>query len=397
MENHDHLIPIFHKYLNNQCSPAEVAELLAYFRLEANSELLSSLILQHLQQDETDINEGPVNDATFDKIFTAVNQQIDLQGPPVRTIGRRINYWMGIAASLLVIISTTLYIYFNKPQPENNLTQINPHQADIAPGGNKATLTLANGSVITLNDARNGQLAQQKNSVVNKAKDGEVVYQADNQQTVAAVELNTITTPRGGQYAVVLPDGSKVWLNAASSLKFPVAFTGAERNVELTGEAYFEVAKNRLKPFKVTFNGTTVEVLGTHFNIMAYADEAKTRTTLLEGSVRISRNGKNGLLKPGQQADIDTKNNISITEADTEQAMAWKNGYFKFNRDNIQTIMRQLSRWYDIDVIYDGSIPTDEFVGKIRRNANVSEVLRVLELNNVHFKIANKKIIVTNV
>jgi transmembrane sensor len=398
LKNHDYLIPIFHKYLNNQCSPAEVAELLAYFRMEGDHGLLRPLILQQLEKNTTDITEETVDEAAFDRIFLAVSKQIDSQEQHVPIIRRRLHYWVGIAASLFMVFAIGLYLHHNNQQPGNSISQNKPNHTDIAPGGNKAKLTLSNGSIITLDGAKNGQIARQKTGIVNKDKDGEVVYQSNDNQAVANVtELNTITTPRGGQYTVVLPDGSKVWLNAASSLKFPVAFTGPERNVELTGEAYFEVAKNKQKPFKVSVNGATVEVLGTHFNIMAYSDEAKLRTTLLEGSVKISKGDKDGLLKPGMQADIDKQNNIKITEADTEQAMAWKNGYFKFSRDNIQTIMRQLSRWYDIDVVYDGSIPNDEFVGKIRRNANVSEVLRVLELNNVHFKIVNKKIIVTNI
>ena len=401
MENHHHLIPIFHKYLNNQCSPAEVAELLAHFRTEKEHALLRSLILQQLENfiDEASTKEQ-VDEPVFDRIFAGVSTQIDQhQQAVVPVIGKRLKYyWVGVAASILMVCSIGLYLYKIQPQSQNSISKNKPYPADVSPGGNKAKLTLANGSVITLDEADNGQLARQKNSVVNKAKDGEVVYQVNNQQAVAGVmEFNTITTPRGGQYAVVLPDGSKVWLNAASSLKFPVAFTGAERNVELTGEAYFEVAKNKQKPFKLTVNGATVEVLGTHFNVMAYHDESKMRTTLLEGAVKISKKDKSGLLKPGQQADIDKQNNIRIAEADTEQAMAWKNGYFKFGRDNIQTIMRQLSRWYDIDVVYEGGIPADEFVGKIRRSANVSEVLRVLELNNIHFKITGKKIIVINI
>lgn len=371
---------------------------MAHFRMEDDYEVLRSLIIQQLEKPTEDLAEEPVDETVFDNIFNAVNKQIDQQEQAIPAIGRRLNYWAGIAASLLIVFLFSLYLYRNQQPPENSFNKNKVYTADIAPGSNKATLTLANGSVITLDGAKNGQLAKQRNSIVNKAKDGEVVYQSNTRQATAdIVEFNTITTPRGGQYAVVLPDGSKVWLNAASSLKFPVAFTGAERNVELTGEAYFEVAKNKQKPFKLSVNGATVEVLGTHFNVMAYNDEARLRTTLLEGSVKISKNDKSGLLKPGQQADIDKQDNIKITDADTEQAMAWKNGYFKFSRDNIQTIMRQLSRWYDIDVVYEGSIPTDEFVGKIRRSVNVSEVLRVLELNNVHFKIANKKIIVTNI
>lgn len=398
MENQDRLIPIFHKYLNNQCSPAEVAELFVFFRTGEDPELLRSLIMEQLNKStEHTSAEEPVDERVFERVFNSISTHIELQAPDIQLIGKRLYYWIGIAASLLIVSSVSLYLYYSARQPSNNLGKNKVHQADIVPGSNRAMLTLSNGVIIALNEARNGELAKQKNGIINKTKDGEVVYRSNSNQAKAVnAEFNTISTPKGGQYAIVLPDGSKVWLNATSSLKFPVAFTGAVRNVELRGEAYFEVAKDKNKPFKLTVNGATVEVLGTHFNVMAYSEETKTRTTLLEGSVKISKGDKSGLLKPGQQADIDRQNNIRINEADTEQAMAWKNGYFKFNRDNIQTIMRQLARWYDIDVAYEGKIPDDEFVGKIRRSVNLSEVLKVLEMSNVHFKIVNKKIIVTD-
>ena len=398
MENQDRLIPIFQKYLNNQCSPAEAAELFAFFRAGEDPELLRSLIIEQLNKPaEPASAEGPADEMVFDRVFDSISKHIDLQEPDARVMGKRLYHWIGIAASLLIVCAVGLYLYHSSGQPSGNLGKSAAPLANIIPGSNKARLTLANGTVIALNGARNGQLATQKNGIVNKTRDGEVVYQSNSHPAAAGItEFNTIATPRGGQYTIVLPDGSKVWLNATSSLKFPVAFTGTTRNVELVGEAYFEVAKDKNKPFKLTVNGATVEVLGTHFNVMAYSEETKIRTTLLEGSVRISKGDKSGLLKPGQQADIDRQNNIRINEADVEQAMAWKNGYFKFNRDNIQTIMRQLSRWYDIDVAYEGQIPEDEFVGKIRRSVNLSEVLKVLEMSNVHFKIVNKKLIVTD-
>ena len=396
LENQDRLIPIFHKYLNNQCSPDEVAELFEYFRTENNPKLLRSLILAQLSQSTEQPSSKEASDETdFDRVFDSISHQIDLQEPSHSLIGKRLQVWMAIAASFL-LISAVLYFQRSNIPSSNSVSKNKTREVDIPPGSNKARLTLANGEVITLNGAKNGTLVKQKDGIVNKTRDGEVVYQSNNPKDISnIVEFNTITTPRGGQYVVILPDGSKVWLNAASSLKFPVAFTHAERHVELTGEGYFEVQKDKTKPFKLSVNGATVEVLGTHFNVMAYNDEAKIRTTLIEGSVKISKGDKSGLLKPGQQADIDKQSNIMINDADTEQALAWKNGYFKFSRDNIQAIMRQLSRWYDIEVVYEGKIPDGEFVGKIRRNANVSEVLRVLELNNIHFKIANKKIMIT--
>jgi transmembrane sensor len=226
---------------------------------------------------------------------------------------------------------------------------------------------------------------------------------------------NTISTPRGGQYQIVLSDGTKVWLNAASSLKFPAVFGGDMRQVELSGEAYFEVAKDKSRPFKVQAGASLVEVLGTHFDIMAYGDEKAIRTTLLEGSVKMEKgkmeNGKmvrgemgkekmeNGapetLLQPGQQGVLDINSGmLSSKEANVKAAVAWKDGYYFFDRTSTEDVMRQIARWYDVEIVYQGAIPRDEIVGRIPRTANVSEVLHIMELIGIHFKIAGRKIIV---
>jgi len=210
------------------------------------------------------------------------------------------------------------------------------------------------------------------------------------------VAFNTISTPVGGQYTVVLPDGSKVWLNAASSLKFPTAFTGTERRVELTGEGYFEVAKNKHMPFKVNFNREEVEVLGTHFNISAYPDEAVTRTTLLEGSVRISKNNIKKILVPGQQAISSMQTGgFNIAEVNTDEAIAWKNGLFLFHNENIRSIMKKIARWYNVDVNYQGSFTNQEYGGRISQSKNLSEILKNLELTGtIHFKIEGRRVTV---
>jgi len=254
-------------------------------------------------------------------------------------------------------------------------------------------LTLQDGSKIVLNDVKDGTLAQQGNTKVVKLATGQLVY--DKTGTASAKVLyNTMTTPRGGQYKLTLPDGTEVWLNAASSITYPTAFAGNERDVSITGEAYFEVAKDKSKPFHVTSGNQTIEVLGTHFNVMAYADEDAIKTTLLEGSVKITENNEAQILKPGEQATVDKNGGLKISVADIDDALAWKNGYFKFNRVNIKYIMRQLARWYDVDLVYEGSVPHDEFVGKIGRGENIEDVLHILELDHVHFKIEDKKIIV---
>jgi ferric-dicitrate binding protein FerR (iron transport regulator) len=277
-------------------------------------------------------------------------------------------------------------------------------QPDILPGSNRAMLTLSDGSTIVLDEATNGSLASQGNIKVIKLTDGQLSYQSrgadENSPATDAGNLyNTITTPKGGQYQVVLPDSSVVWLNAASSLRFPVSFAHvARRTVELTGEAYFEIAKNTSAPFTVKHSGTEIQVLGTSFNVNAYADEDAIRTTLLEGSVKVVQQQSAVVLKPGQQASVIHGNDntvnpvIRVQRTDTEDAVAWKNGLFVFNNADIQSIMRQISRWYDVEIRFEGKLPVDKFIGEVPRNSKVSEVLKIIELNNIHFNISGKTI-----
>lgn len=308
------------------------------------------------------------------------------------------------AVAAAVLIVTGVMLWTKAPEFKvSNIVTVGPARKvrnDIAPGGNKAILMLADGSRIVLDAAKNGELTQQGNIIVKKEKDGLLTYRVqpgstEEQQKETA--LNSIATPRGGQYQVVLPDGSKVWLNAASTLKFPTVFTSNERSVGLIGEAYFEIAKDPSKPFRVTSAGQTVEVLGTHFDVNAYDDEPVIKTTLLEGSIKLNSGSKTAVLKPGQQATLSPSGLTPIrvkSDIDVSSVMAWKNQLFEFNHDNIQTIMRQISRWYDVDITYEGNIPEDRFEGKISRNVDVSQILKILELSGVNFRIEGKKIIV---
>lgn len=294
-----------------------------------------------------------------------------------------------IAAMLLLVLSIGLYFQTNKPEQQiiAKKEQVKP---DIAPGGNKAILTLADGSRIMLDDAFNGKIATQSDITITKPASGQVVYSISaSHQEAGSVIYNTIATPRGGQYQINLPDGTKVWLNAASQLRFPTTFKGDERKVELTGEAYFEVAKNRRMPFKVVSGDQTVEVLGTHFNINAYEDEASKKTTLIEGSVKVSQFNDSQILGPGQQAKVT--NSITVTNVDTEEVLAWRNGYFIFSNENIQSVMRKISRWYDVDIEYQGNLSQKQLWGSVSKFGNISEVLDILELTGaVHFKIISE-------
>jgi Fe2+-dicitrate sensor, membrane component len=311
---------------------------------------------------------------------------------------RRSNRWYWLAAAALIGIVSGTYFFMKPTRPiaVAETTNNRDSSATIVPGGNKALLTLADGSVIVLDSAANDTLSTQGNTVVFKQRDGRLVYQA--QGASATTAYNTISTPRGGQYEVVLPDGSKVWLNAATSLRFPASFSANERKVELNGEAYFEVAPMKTAPFLVSFNTNrpgTVEVLGTHFNIMAYADEASINTTLLEGAVRVQSQHHVRTLQPGQQARVTENGNMEVANnVDTEAAIAWKNGYFLFSNSDVQTVMRQIARWYDVEIEYAGKIPAERFEGEIPRNSHISDVVKMLELSNVHCRIEGKKMII---
>ena len=308
---------------------------------------------------------------------------------------RRKNIRYAAAAIIICMLSVSLYFLF-KPQPARQISKtenIKTPANDVAPGGNKAILTLANGTSIILDSAANGTLTTQGNSKILKLN-GMLSYNTLKNKS-SEVLYNTISTPRGGQYELMHSDGSKVWLNAASSLRFPAAFVGKERKVELLGEAYFEVAKNAAMPFKVKVHGMEVEVLGTHFNINSYDNESMIRTTLLEGSVKINKNNSSSLLKPGEQAQMNKAGEIKIiNNVDVEEAIAWKEGKFQFDKADIHDIMRQLARWYDVDVEYKGTV-SSHFGGTISRDVNLSQVLNMLHLTGeVNFQIQDKKVLV---
>lgn len=293
---------------------------------------------------------------------------------------------IAVAASLILVAGAGLFYYTSEPDfMGSHISGKN----DIAAGTNQAILTLGNGQRITLKDAKNGALANESNTIIKKTAKGELVYEG-SEKSMAAV-YNTIATPRGGQYTLKLSEGTKVILNAASTLRYPTQFTGKDRIVELVGEGYFEVSHDKTKPFKVISRGQTVEVLGTHFNINSYADEPNTKTTLLEGSVNV--NGHR--LRPNQQAILTGQNQVSIVAVDVNEAVAWKDGLFRFDHTDLKTLMRQIARWYDVEVVYEGTVKNEQFFGKIERSYTLSEVLKLLELNKVHVKLDGKRIIVS--
>jgi len=347
---------------------------------------------------------APGREALRERILQNIQQRKQAK------IIRRPGYWRVAAAVAIVLLMVAgIWTWYSKhtstPQPlagKSNLMN------DRAPGGYRAQLTLANGSVILLDSSHNGNLTREGNTEIKK-QEGRLIYDtlSASSHTDHILAFNTLTTPRGGQYQLILPDGSKVWLNAVSSLRYPTAFTGTKRRVQLTGEAPFEIRSITRNgggklPFIVEVDpssgagtpGMEVEVLGTEFNVNAYTDEAMIRTTLLQGSVKIRKGDKTGLLRPGQQAGVTAHGEIKIIgDADLEAAVAWKNGYFKFDDAGIAEIMRQAARWYDMEVQYDKSIKDEHFSGTLPRSEYLSSLLKILELTKtVKFTIEGRKI-----
>lgn len=365
--NRERIIILISKYRDNTASEAEKEELLKWYRQKAYQDA-----------------EFPESDnAVGDFILSRLNREIkstDKRIPSAR--------WLAAASILLILGISSLFVFkFPGKAIKNNvaLTQKN----DIPPGRNKAVLILADGSKISLTDAGNGKIANQNGIQITKSADGQLVYtlkSAEDQNTASGsagggqpIAFNTIETPKGGQYQVILPDGSKVWLNAFSSLKFPVNFSSAkERRVELKGEAYFEVVHNEAIPFRVVTDQQVVEDIGTRFNINAYDDEANSKTSLLQGKVRITANGKIALLNPGQQATI--ANGIKVSEVNIEEVIAWKNGYFSFDDEKLENIMKSVSRWYVVDVVFeDESLKSETYGAITTRFANISTLLKIME------------------
>jgi transmembrane sensor len=316
--------------------------------------------------------------------------------PSVRVI-RLKHYAAAAVAVVLVMVSITAFLYKHELSKSVAVQQALKSQAadpSIRPGVNAATLTLSNGSQILLDKSQKGILARQGNISVKKTADGQLLYDLSGPpQQGTNNGLNTITTAKGQQYQIILSDGTKVWLDAQSSLIFPAVFSGTQRTVKLTGEAYFEVAKNKAMPFKVSVNHIEVEVLGTHFNIMAYPEEGTINTTLLEGSVKVIKNNTFKVIKPGQQAQV--KDDINVADVNVEKVIAWKNGNFSFDDEDIHTLMNQIARWYDLDVSYEPGISNERFSGEISRYKDVAEILKKLQLTQtIRFKLEGRRITV---
>jgi transmembrane sensor len=339
-------------------------------------------------------DRGELKNRIYNAVHASIKDQASADAADSRRINKQRSLYRYAAAAVLLIVAgfATYFLISRQSKPQTVSYNNKPVATDVLPGSNGAVLTLANGQQLLLDSLGNGVVATQGKTNIS-VQNGQLVY--DVQELGPELFYNTMTTPKGRQFQLQLPDGSKVWLNAASSITYPVAFIGKERLVKVTGEAYFEVAKNKEKPFIVDVDGkANVQALGTSFNINAYEDEPDVKTTLLEGKVKMwpLNNGQSAMLKPGEQVSLSqTSQLFQPIPVQTEEVMAWKNGRFEFNGNSIQSVMRQLSRWYDVDVVYEGRIPEDNFMGAIARQEKLSQVLKMLELTNViKFKIQKK-------
>lgn len=370
---------------------------------EANRKLFEKR-KEEVEKDLLNLEKYDINLAT--KRFFAHIEDITGNDVSVQKITNRKQLWWAVAASAILIVSVSVWIFRPnqiKRLAEHTPSKIRQDSLQIKPGGNNAILTLSDGSYVVLDSAADGVIGNQGNTKVIKLESGKLAYTGTANKK-GNVSINKISTPRGGQYQVTLPDGTIVWLNAASSISFPTAFAETERQVEVTGEVYFEVAAvlhNQTKvPFVVKIASSSgvnigeVHVLGTHFNVNAYDDEIETRTTLLEGAVKCIKGSDSKTLKPGQQGRFAHKGISIEKDIDTDKIVAWKYGMFLFDSEDIQGIMRQIGRWYNVEVIYKGAISKELFSGIVDRSSRLEQVLKIMEAGGVKFTIDGRKIIV---
>ena len=377
--------------ISKQANAQEENELMGWLlEAEEDSELKSFMLkIWNEYQPAQDLSY-----VNWDEMYSRVLQSSVVSPEPKV---RKINWTRLVAAAVIIgVLGAGIYLYLT-PVSQQSIATVQPKQNDIpAPIDNKAVLTLADGTRIRLDSSGNGTLATQGNMQIIQNSNGEISYSGTS---AGEVGYNTINVPRGSKsLRLVLADGSQVWINVGSSLTYPTAFTGEERKVRITGEAYFEVAKNTRMPFLVQHNDVSVSVLGTHFNVNTYEDEVAEKITLLEGSIRVNKSAHSQLLKPGQQATISNKEFKEINvlnNVDLDEVMAWKDGKFIFGeKTDISAIMREISRWYNVDIEYQGKV-NQHFWGSISKDVNVSQVLKVLEATgSVKFKVEENKIIV---
>jgi len=387
---------LYQKFISNTCNEDDLDALFHYFKT-TDSAVLRELVAAELEKEVEELRPSDSEVEKLEEIHNRIKEQLTSRA----TKPSKIFYRIAAAAILIISLSVAgLYVMKSRKPESNTITAVKT--TPIGPGHKQATLTLANGKKILVTNSVSGLIALQGNTSIAVNKGGGIKYSPHISKNISQISYNTLETARGEQspYPLILPDGTKVWLNAASSIIFPTAFTGNERVVKVTGEAYFEVTHDKLHPFKVISDKQEIAVLGTHFNIKSYPDDQAISTTLLEGSVKVSdiSSGHSGVLKPGQQSNLDrTNRKIAISTVNTDEIMAWKNGFFVFDNQNIAGIMQAMSRWYDVDIKFEHPNNDERFGGTFSRSSNLPDILNSLEkIGNVHFKIDKRKIIVSN-
>ena len=394
---------LFTKYLDGKCSPDEWEELLILIDGvdEADTEALIPPLLLLWEKAGREELSSRAHLIDKEKMYAIITRDEDAQQEtgaiPIIPHKKWFSRGQRVAAVFIGLFLLSGVLYFvNKSQRSVTVKKDMLITADlIPPGSSKAILTLANGQQIVLDSAK-GTIGRQGASVIINKGDGQLSYEADKGSPPTNDHLfNTISTSRANQYQVVLADGSKVWLNALSSLRYPSDFSGSDRSVEMTGEAYFEITKDPSRPFHVKVNGTDIEVLGTQFNVNAYTDEAMLKTSLVDGAVKVSVPGRTTLLSPGQESILLPGGNLTVGPGDVGLASAWKNGFFQFDKAPLPAVMRQIGRWYDLDIEYASPVPDRLFKGKLQRSLPLSGILRLLQKGGVHFTVEGRVLKVT--
>lgn len=390
------LAALFKKYLDDNISPEEFSQLYELI----NSRDYSPEVLDDLLQ-QTFSNAVPADGTTdynrheiLNSLMTRIAAEEEKEMPIRKTISIHRRRWVA-AAAIAVLVAGGFYLIHRKQPASANLVAGEEHwqQFDLPPGKNGAILTLSSGKRILLDSVRNGALENQGNAHLVKETDA-ISYQAE-QHRQDQVVYNSMSTPRSRQYQLILSDGSRVWLNAASSIRFPTSFPGNERRVEITGEAYFEIAPDKEKPFIVQTGNMEVQVLGTHFDLMAYDDENHISTTLIEGAVKVKSGSQERVLSPGQQGSIEkSSGNLSVKEVETDPVIAWTQERLALTNADFGGLMRQISRWYDVDVVFDGKIPDLQIGGFIHKDVYLSTVMEFLGRNGLHYRMEGRKIII---
>ncbi len=383
------------RYLDNTITTAEAETLFMWLKdasLENDKEIeaIMAAFYKNAYEEGTKQPE-PTRRENLDKLLKAINTTEEKAITPVRRLYKK--WWMAAAAVVLLLGIAGYFTLFNKKQPVAEIAATLPKDI-AAPQTNKATITLSNGQVILLDSLNNGKLTMQGNVQVIKNSNGDVVYTVTGDESTIA--YNTLYNPKGSTVQnLTLSDGTKVWLNSETSLKYPIAFVGNERKVEITGEAYFEVARDTKRKFMVSANETTTEVFGTHFNVNSYTDNGFVKVTLLEGSVGVSKENSAVKIVPGEQAVVVNNQPVTVSNnVDLQEVMAWKEGMFKFKETTIEPLMQQIARWYDVDIAYEGKVH-NHFVVTIPRTVSIMNVFKILEeTGNVHFKVEGRKVTV---